>query len=157
MAMPVDPTDDELLSELKRIRSDLGFRKWISLRVRIVAALIVFDLLISLLSVGAVAIALNAQHSACVRDDDLRAAYTAQWQPILDGAKQANDPRQVDVVHRFETGLAGFRQHGCSQPNYLVIAVVIVTVIAAVSGAVLLLRWIAIRRRLTRGGTTDGD
>jgi hypothetical protein len=157
MAMPVDPTDDELLNELKRIRSDLGFRKWISLRVRIVAALIVFDLLISLLSIAAVAIALNTQHSACVRDNDLRAAYTAQWQPLLDDAIKANDPSTADLRARFQVGLEGFKQHGCSTVNYVAIAVVVVTVVAAVTGGVLLLRWIAIRRRLTRGGTTDGD
>jgi hypothetical protein len=157
MAVPVEPTDDELLSELKRIRSDLGFRKWISLRVRIVAALILFDLLVSLLSIGAVAVALNAQHSACVRDDDLRAAYTAQWQPLLDEANKANDPSQAEVRQRFQIGLDGFKQHGCTQPNYPVIVGVIVGVVVLITGAGLFVRWLVVtRRRATRGGT-DGD
>lgn len=151
--VPVEPTDDELLQELKRIRSDLGFRKWISLRVRIVLALVVFDLAVSVLSVTAVGIALNAQHSSCVRDNNLRAAYTAQWQPILDDAKAKNDPAQAGLVHRFEVGLDGFKQHGCGSVNLVAVAVAIFAGLAVISIVIYrLIRWFVVKRR-PKGGS----
>jgi hypothetical protein len=151
--MPVEPSDDELVRELRRVRSDLGFRKWIGTRVRVVIALLVFDLIVSCLSIGAFVAATNALHSACVRDDTLRAAYTAQWQPILDGARTQDDPRNRDIVARFQVGLDGFKQHGCSQANIIRVAVIIVIVVAVVTVLGLVVRWLVLRRRRRRVST----
>lgn len=151
--MPAEPSDAELVRELRRVRSDLGFRKWIGTRVKVVLALLVFDLTVSCLAIGAFVAATNALHSACVRDDALRAAYTAQWQPILDGARTQDDPRNRDIVRRFQFGLDGFKQHGCSQANVLrdvvllMIGVVVVTVVG------LVVRWLVLRRRRRREST----
>jgi hypothetical protein len=148
MTVPHEPSDDELLNELKRVRSDLGFRQWISLRVRLVAALVAFDLIVSMLSIAAVIIAGNAQHSACSRDNDLRAAYTAQWQPLLDQAVQKADPEQADLRARFQTGLDGFKQHPCPQINYARVGVYIVIVVVVLTGIALFIRWLVLRRRV---------
>lgn len=72
--MPIEPSDDELLAELKRVRSDLGFRKWISLRVRIVIGLIAFDLMVSVLVVAAVLGVRHVQIENCHGRQQDRAA-----------------------------------------------------------------------------------
>lgn len=69
---PKEPTDAELLTELKRVRSDLGFRNWISLRIKIVAALVAFDLIVSILSIAALVGVYRVQAVECAHSKDNR-------------------------------------------------------------------------------------
>lgn len=110
---PMEPTDDELIKELKRVRSDVGFRKWIRTRVKIVAALVAFDLIVSLISIAAIIGVRVVQQEGCHRDNDLRRAYINQWQPVLDDAKTKDDPSSRATVQRFEVTFEAFKTHPC--------------------------------------------
>lgn len=96
--------DTDILPWLKRVVSDLDFRGWLKRTLRILVALVIFDLLLSSATVVAIVgvrVALNrieavqtqtdhqqieqdkAAKVACERDNTFRAAYVNQWQPIL--------------------------------------------------------------------------
>lgn len=117
--------DDELLGELKRVGSDLTFRRWTRHRVKIIALLVTFDLLVSVVSVLALLGVHHVQRESCQRDNQLRQAYVAQWQPVLDQppAPLSDNPTAEEKA-RYEAGLQtrqqfqeslknGFAQHGC--------------------------------------------
>jgi hypothetical protein len=105
--------DSELLSELKRIKSDLGFRRWTRLRVKTVAILVGLDLFISCGTAYAVWKVDRVQTEACERDNDLRRAYLQQWRPLLVDAQTKDDPASRDVVARFGETLDAFKTHNC--------------------------------------------
>jgi hypothetical protein len=107
---PASPTDDELLKELKRVRSDLGFRKWISLRVKIVAALVIFDLVVSVLSVVAIIIVRDVQVSECDHARDNRTVLRT----VVDIATTPTGGGTVDL-----TKIAGFSDLDPPTQTYL--------------------------------------
>lgn len=118
--------DRELLAELRRVGSDLGFRKWARRRIFLVAALVVLDLLLSVGVVAALIGIRHVQHEACQRDNRLRAAYVDQWTPILVDApppvlppnptaeQQATYDGQIRLRTNFQSALdTDFAQHDC--------------------------------------------
>lgn len=118
-------TDEELLAQLKRVQSDLSFRRWTRKRVFLMAALILIDLIASVGSISAIFIGLHTQHTTCTRDNELRKAYVAQWQPVLDQPpavlpdnatpqQKATYEAQLQTRQRFQDSLnVGFKQHTC--------------------------------------------
>ncbi len=120
-----DLPDDDLVPQLRRVRSDLSFRS----RVRLGGWLILVFVVVDLFTTAGVVVALlglqHVQHEACQRDNVLRAAYVAQWQPILDIpptplAKDATEEQrrafeaQQNIRVRFVASLVdGFAQHAC--------------------------------------------
>lgn len=63
--------NDPLVEQLSRVQSDLGFRKWTRRRILLVAVLVLVDLLVSVLSVLALA---EAYHQADARARDQQEA-----------------------------------------------------------------------------------
>jgi hypothetical protein len=91
----------------------MGFRHWTRLRVKTVAALIVLDLLASGVSLFAVWKVSDVQHESCRRDNTLREAYVKQWSPLLEQARERDDPASRDTVERFSRAFEAFAQHDC--------------------------------------------
>lgn len=122
-----DEEQRELLELLRRVTSDLRFRQRARRRFIFLTAIIAFDLLVSVGSVVAIVRSQQAIHKvekvqttsaqeqfvSCQRDNTLRQAYITQWQPILDAAKQADDPKNRDTVQRFSVAFEGFKVHPC--------------------------------------------
>lgn len=90
-----------------------------------VAVLVALDLLASTLSIAAILGVRHIQIESCQRDNTLRAAYVAQWQPVLDQppAPLTDNPTDADRA-RYEAGIqtrdrfqksleTGFKQHPC--------------------------------------------
>lgn len=78
-----DVTDDDLVGQMKRVRSDLSFRKWTRKRIFLSLCLIFVDLLTTALSVYAISLNRNLAVETCKRDNVFREAYVNQWKPIL--------------------------------------------------------------------------
>lgn len=106
-------TDPELLNELKRVGSDLGFRRWTRLRVKTVAIFVAIDLAVSCGTAYAIWRIGEVQHEACARDNDLRRAYLQQWRPLLVDAQTKDDPASRATVARFGATLDVFATHDC--------------------------------------------
>lgn len=65
-------TDDaELVEQLKRVQSDVGFRNWTRHRMFLVVVLVAFDLLISVLSITAIVL-IRQQDSERIADTNAR-------------------------------------------------------------------------------------
>lgn len=119
-------SDDELLEELKKVGSSLAFRQQIRRVLRFIAALAVIALLSSIVSIIAYVNVRDYQETACERDNDLRKAYTNQWEPVLAQSPKPVPPpedatpeevadyeAQVEQRATFEETLKGFAQHPC--------------------------------------------
>lgn len=118
--------DEELLVMLKRVGSDVAFRQKTRRWIKMIAAIAIVALLGALISLFAVGAVRYVQKQACERDNELRKAYTNQWEPILsesplpepppEGAPQeAVDAYNVQIKQRatFEASLDAFAQHPC--------------------------------------------
>lgn len=119
--------DDELLDELKRVGSDLGFRKRVRRSIRAVILFITVDLIISGIAIFALVSVKDVQREACERDNILRKSYVDQWTPLIadnplppeppDDAPQEvkdNYNKQKRSHDIFIDGLSnGFAQHPC--------------------------------------------
>lgn len=75
--------DQELLAELRKVGSDLGFRRRIRRIIRGMIALMVVDMFVSILAIYAVSVVRGYQHDACERSNKFREAYVNQWAPII--------------------------------------------------------------------------
>lgn len=118
-------SDAQLLDELRRVRGELTWRARVRRWLRWIVATLVIALVASLLALGAFVGVLRARHEACGRDNDLRRAYAAQWQPVLSLPPAALPPNPTDeqrrqydaamvVRQRFADSLTnGFAQHAC--------------------------------------------
>lgn len=120
-------TDEELLEELRRVGSDLGFRVRARKAFWIIFGFIAFDLLVSGLAVFALIRVVEVQHSSCKANNEFRQAYVDQWTPIIaespppvkppaDSPQEVLDAYAVQVKTRkiFIDGLNNnFAQHPC--------------------------------------------
>lgn len=124
---PIPEDDAELLNELKRVRSEITWRRWVRRRIGIIAIFIAMDLLASLAAGVALYKVFNFQSDACHADNELRRQYVDQWTPLLRDSPQPVDPGpnapeaaretfngQVKLRQEFTDGLThGFAQHPC--------------------------------------------
>lgn len=118
--------DDELVEQLRRVDSGLDFRGWTRRRLFALTVFVVLDLFATVVSGAAIFGVVVARHEACVRDNDLRGAYVAQWQPILDLPVPPLPPNPTDAQRQmyaaqaqlravFQDNLdSGFAQHSCT-------------------------------------------
>lgn len=119
-------SNDELLEELKRVGSDIGFRLRTRRILQVIGGIAVVALIAACISVGSIIAVRHFQIQGCNRDNALRKAYTDQWSPVLrdsppptkppeDAPQAAKDAYAAQVRQRvaFEKGLEGFAQHPC--------------------------------------------
>lgn len=76
-------TDEELLAELKRVGSDLGFRMQIRKYLKWIGLFLLFNLAISIIAITAFTQMRTFQGKLCENNNEFRRAYVNQWAPIL--------------------------------------------------------------------------
>ncbi len=110
-----DSADDaELLKELRRVRSDISFRKWTKRRLVFIIAVVILDLLATILSTTALVLVHSNQLANCHRDNTLRAAQVQLWEGVIVQAQQTNQHTDPQQIKSFEDSLhQQFAQHGC--------------------------------------------
>jgi hypothetical protein len=120
-------SDQELLTELRKVGTDLVFRKKTRKLMRIIFALTAFSVVISVISIFALVSVRTLQVRECQRDNEFRKAYVDQWAPILADSpapqKPAEDaPQEVQAAYErsvrsrasFVKSLdTNFAQHAC--------------------------------------------
>jgi hypothetical protein len=80
---PESPSEEELLTELRKVGSDLNFRMRSRRATRIIGGIAVVALLGALGSGYAIMENRQTQNEACERDNTFRKAYVDQWTPLI--------------------------------------------------------------------------
>ncbi len=84
--------DQELLVQLKRVGSDLGFRASVRKYIKWIVIFLIFNLAISCIAIYAFVKVRTIQKDNCDRANDFREAYVHQWKPVLADSPPASPP-----------------------------------------------------------------
>lgn len=120
-------SEGELLEQLRKVGSDLGFRMRARKLFKILIAFVAFDLLISGVAVLALVQVRRIQVTVCQRDNTFRQSYVNQWEPLIadnppptpppnDASPEVKESydRQIRSRNAFIKGLTNdFAQHDC--------------------------------------------